>query len=184
MREHGAWPSSIFKRRHNEACVTLALDLIPCFDSRWQAGRLFCCLTYSFLKFCFYLNFFPLTSWRIWYAFVLLLFGVLWSWRTSGSTRLRGEGGSNTRALADNRIVLLIERKRQVKVICWLNYILQIYNTSLLDKYLQSQQLCLLTHLLLCLTTCFGPTGHHQAITNKHSVHISKKTSSVKCNKL
>jgi hypothetical protein len=38
----------------------------------------------------------------------------------------------------------------------------QIYNTSLLDKYLQSQLLCLLTHLLLCLTTCFGPTGHHQ----------------------
>jgi hypothetical protein len=49
---------------------------------------------------------------------------------------------------------------------------LQIYNTSLLDKYLQSQLLCLLTHLLLCLTTCFGPTGHHQVITNKHSVHI------------
>jgi hypothetical protein len=55
---------------------------------------------------------------------------------------------------------------------------IQIYNTSLLDKYLQSQLLCLLTHSLLCLTTCFGPTGHHQAITNKHSVHISKKTSS------
>jgi hypothetical protein len=44
---------------------------------------------------------------------------------------------------------------------------LQIYNTSLLDKYLQSQLLCLLTQSLLCLTTCFGPTGHHQVITNK-----------------
>jgi hypothetical protein len=56
--------------------------------------------------------------------------------------------------------------------------VLQIYNTSLLDQYLQSQLLCLLTHSPLCLTTCFGPTDHHQVITNKHSVHISKKTSS------
>jgi hypothetical protein len=54
----------------------------------------------------------------------------------------------------------------------------EIYNISLLDKYLQSQLLCLLTHLLLCLSTSFGPTGHHQVITNKHSVHITKKTSS------
>jgi hypothetical protein len=43
-------PNSIFKVASHYKHVTLALLLLPCFDNRWQAGRLFCC-TYIFESF-------------------------------------------------------------------------------------------------------------------------------------